>query len=130
MKQHIKSICAAIVYIILFHVTFLGGFASYARGSMTYFLWAVLGLVMVPVYFFTKKHMEKRKTFHFATLLAHLLLCVLTWFFMDRIMGELEFLIRVIIGLFLYGVMNVFFLKELLAEQFRDVRGKRKSRSA
>lgn len=129
MKQHIKSICAAVVYIAIFHVIFWGGFALYARGSKTYFLWMFLCLVMVPVYFFAKKHMEKQKTFHFAALFAHLLFCVITWFFMDRIMGEAEFLVRIIIELFLYGVMSVFFLKELLAELFRKAIAKRKDRS-
>lgn len=102
----------------------------YARGSMTFFLLAFLWLIMVPAYFTIRRHMENRKLFHLAAFFSHLLLCVLTWFFMDRIMGELELLIHVVIELFLYGVMSIFFLKELFVERFQKENAKRKDHSA
>lgn len=80
MNPHVKSICAAIGYTLFFYVGCwsLGSFLD-SWNFIYHLALMVLFVVMLPLYFFVRNHMEKRWTLRGALLLSSALLFCVTW---------------------------------------------------
>lgn len=116
MKQHIKSICAAIGYTLVFY----GGSWSLRSflvswNFIDYLVVIVFFAIMLPLYFFARNRMEKRWTLRGALLLSSALLFCVTWAVTDGGIGDPIFPYFCFLECVHIGIL----LLDLLGEVFR-----------
>ena len=116
MKQHIKSICAAIGYTLVFY----GGSWSLRSflvswNFIDYLVVIVFFAIMLPLYFFARNRMEKRWTLRGALFLSSALLFCVAWAVTDGGIGDPIFPYFCFLECVHIGIL----LLDLLGEVFR-----------